>query len=103
LNPNQRSAGQASRTRPPEITAWTSEIGARARAATWKTQPPVATSMPIVHQRERKRALVDSHGCEKRTSGAATAPLCLHRKPMLPMSAQSSAKRIPSSIMEWVV
>ena len=35
------------------MTAWTSDSGARAMAATWSAQAPTATSMPIANQRER--------------------------------------------------
>ena len=38
---------------PPAITAWTSESGATAIAATWSIQASAATRKPIVHHRER--------------------------------------------------
>jgi multidrug transporter EmrE-like cation transporter len=41
------SAATVKKTRPPAITDCTSEIGASASAATWKNQPPSATSTPI--------------------------------------------------------
>jgi hypothetical protein len=52
----KRSATTVSITRPPAIVAWTREIGASERAATWNPQPAIATSTPSVYQRERKRA-----------------------------------------------
>ena len=54
--PKQRSASTARKTRPPEITAWTSEIGASASAATCSTQATSATAKPIAHHLERKSA-----------------------------------------------
>ncbi len=44
------------------MTVWTRVIGASARAATCKNHEPVATMMPIVHQRFEKRAAVDRRG-----------------------------------------
>ena len=38
--PNQRSAMTVRKTSPPEMTAWTSDSGARASAPTWKDPRP---------------------------------------------------------------
>jgi hypothetical protein len=46
--PNSRSASTVSSTSPPAITDCTSEIGARASAATCSPHDPVATMIPIV-------------------------------------------------------
>ena len=37
-----------------ESTAWTTDIGAKARAATWKNQAPVATAMPMANHLDLK-------------------------------------------------
>ena len=37
------------------MTAWTSESGASAMAATWRIQAPAATSMPMANHLERNR------------------------------------------------
>ena len=43
----------ATSTRPPAITACTTEIGASASAATWKPHDVVATTQPITNHGER--------------------------------------------------
>ena len=53
VKPNQRSARTVRKTSPPEMTAWTSESGASARAKTWRHQAPSATSMPSANHLER--------------------------------------------------
>ena len=77
LKPKMRSAMTARITTPVESTAWTTEIGARAIAATCSSQAPSATAMPIANQREAKRALTVLTGRRMSTLGAAQAPLCL--------------------------
>ena len=47
--PKMRSAITARITTPVERTAWTTDSGAKASAATWKNQAPVATAMPIAN------------------------------------------------------
>ena len=37
-----------------ESTAWTTDSGAKAIAATWKNQAPVATAMPIANHLDEK-------------------------------------------------
>ena len=56
VSPKTRSAMTARRTTPPDRTACTTDIGARARAATCSTQAPSATSIPIANQREANSA-----------------------------------------------
>ena len=77
------------------MTDCTRLIGARASAATWKTQAAIATRMPSVHQRLAKSATVDRTGARQRTAGAATAPRCLNRNPSRAMTAQQSASTRP--------
>ena len=59
------------------MTDCTSVMGARARAATWNTHPPMATRIPSTHQRLRKSAAVEETGWRHSTGGAFTAPRCL--------------------------
>ena len=59
------------------MTAWTSDSGAMAIAATCRAHAPKATSMPIANQRERNRAAPLRSGWCQSTSGAAQAPRCL--------------------------
>ena len=47
--PKIRSASTARITTPVESTAWTTDSGAKASAATWKNQAPVATAMPMAN------------------------------------------------------
>ena len=75
--PNRRSAMTARTTTPVESTACTTEIGARAIAATWRSQAPSATAMPIANQREANRDLTVFSGRRMSTLGAAQAPRCL--------------------------
>jgi hypothetical protein len=96
LNPNQRSASTARNTRPPEITAWTSEMGAMASAATCRTHAPRATAKPIVHHLEENRPVALRSGWRMSTSGACVAPLCFHRNARFVVRAQASASRSPS-------
>ncbi len=81
VKPNRRSAITASRTRPPASTTWTTDIGAIASARTWKTQAPVATSMPTANQRERNSPVAELTGWPKSTGGAAHAPAVLVEEP----------------------
>ncbi len=67
----------ASSTTPPARTAWTTDIGASASAATWKPQALVATSMPSANQGEPKSDLAERRGCLMSTGSAAHAPRCL--------------------------
>ena len=47
--PKLRSAMIASSTTPPASTAWTTDRGATAIAATWKIQAPAAISIPTAN------------------------------------------------------
>ena len=78
------------------MTAWTSESGAMARAATWRTQAPNATSMPIANHFDLNRPTALLSGWRMLTSGAAQAPRCFKRKPRLVVRAQKSASKMPS-------
>ena len=49
----------ASSTTPPASTAWTSDSGATAMAATWKIQAPVAINMPIANNLDANSALAE--------------------------------------------
>jgi hypothetical protein len=95
LKPKKRSARTVRKTRPPEMTAWTSDSGASASAATCSDQAPSATSIPSVNHLERNRPAALASGCFSDTSGAAQAPRCLKRKPTLVASAHSKERRIP--------
>ena len=77
VKPNSRSATTPSSTSPPAITVCTIEIGASARAATWKPHETMATAMPSSHQRERNSATVLDTGLFSEIGGDSTAPRCL--------------------------
>ena len=77
LKPKTRSASTVSITSPPQITAWTVDSGARARAATWSTQAPNATSMPIANHLERKSAAPLLERVRPLDVGCRHAPRCL--------------------------
>ena len=64
-------------TTPVESTAWTTDIGAKARAATWKSQALVATAMPIANHLDLKRWRPERSGWRMSTCGASLAPRCL--------------------------
>src|SRR4051794_12297549 len=96
VKPNNLSATTVSSARPPAITDCTRLIGARARPATWKPQPAIATRMPSVHQRLENRATVDFTGWRSSTGGADAAPRCLNRKPRICTNAQARAKSSPT-------
>ena len=66
-----------------------------ASAATWKTQAPSATSMPIANHFERNRPDRAGQRMPQVTSGAAQAPRCFSRKPTFVANAQNRARRIP--------
>ena len=98
--PNQRRAGSASSASPPAITAWTSESGAIESAATCRPQAKMASTKPIAHQRERKRAPALRSGRRMATSGASTAPRCLQSSATPEISAQPRASISPISLTE---
>ena len=77
LKPNRRSASTARITTPVESTACTTEIGASAIAATWKSQAPSATAMPIANHLEANSDRTVLIGRRMSTLGAAQAPRCL--------------------------
>ena len=64
----------ASSTTPPDSTAWTTEIGAIAIAATWRIHAPTATPMPIANHFDVKSAMAERNGWRTSTAGAAHAP-----------------------------
>ena len=97
--PNQRRAGMASMARPPAITAWTSDSGAIESAATCRHQARKARPKPIAHQRERNRAEALRSGLRIATSGALTAPRCLHSSATPEIRAQPSASMSPISLI----
>ena len=78
-----------------ESTAWTTDIGAKARAATWKNQALVATAMPIANHLEENRFLTVRSGWRMSTCAASLAPLCLNRKPSCVTTAHKSARNMP--------
>src|SRR4051794_25015988 len=94
--PKKRSAMIARKTRPPAMTGCTTESGAIAIAATWKTQAKVAVSQPMTNHFEEKRPLALRSGCLMSTVGASHAPRCFHRKPRFVAKAQTSASNMPS-------
>ena len=98
--PNHRRAGMASMARPPAITAWTSDSGAIERAATCRHQARKARPKPIAHQRERNRADALRSGLLIATSGALTAPRCLHSSATPEIRAQPSASMSPISLID---
>ena len=63
------------------MTDCTRLIGARARAATWKTQAAIATRMPSVHQRLANRATVERTGARQRTGGRRDRAALLEEEP----------------------
>ena len=67
----------ASSTTPPASTICTIERGAIDIAATWKTQAPVAISMPIANIGEANSERPERRGWRMSTGGAAQAPRCL--------------------------
>ena len=75
--PKIRSATTVRNTRPPAITDWTSEIGARESAATWRPQLAVATRIPITYHFDRNSARELAIGRLASTGGDSTAPRCL--------------------------
>ena len=77
------------------MTAWTSERGASAIAATWKSHAPIATPMPIANHFEVQRLRALRSGCFHSTSGAAHAPRCLNRKAKFVKKAHRSASNMP--------
>ena len=72
------------------------DIGARARAATWKPHDVVATTQPIAYTGERNRSTVLRTGWRHSTGGAATAPRCFRRKPTIEANAVTTAMSTPS-------
>ena len=52
LNPKYRSASTASRTNPPDSTAWASDSGSSDSAATCATNATTAMDHPMVHHFE---------------------------------------------------
>ena len=75
--PNRRSASTASITTPVESTACTTDSGANASAATWNSQAPVATPMPIANHLDANSERTVRNGWRMSTLGAAFAPRCL--------------------------
>ena len=68
--PKSRSAMTASSTTPPASTDWTTDIGASANAATWKTQAQIATNMPIANHFELHSDLAECSGWRMSTGSA---------------------------------
>ena len=62
LKPKIRSAITARITTPVERTAWTTDSGAKARAATWNSQAPAATAMPIANHLHEYSCLAVRNG-----------------------------------------
>ena len=77
LKPKIRSAMTARITTPVERTAWTTESGAKASAATWKSHAPAAMAMPIANHLHEYSCTAVRNGCRMSTVGASLAPLCL--------------------------
>src|SRR5205814_2507411 len=86
---------------PPAMTGWTTESGAIAIAATWKTQARTATAQPMANHLEQKRPLALESGWRMSTAGAAHAPRCFQRKPRFVAKAQTSASDMPSCTVKW--
>ena len=76
-NPKIRSAITASITTPVESTAWTTESGAKASAATCSSQAKSAMPMPIANHLDRKSDAPLCSGRRTSTQGASLAPRCL--------------------------
>ena len=81
--PNSRSPSTASITTPVESATWTSDSGARASAATCRTQAPAAIAMPITNQRERNRPRTLFSGARNSTRGACDGAAVLAQEPEL--------------------
>ena len=62
------------------MTAWTSDSGARAMAATWKIQAPMATPMPIANHREVQRFFALRSGCFHSTVRRSTCATVLEQE-----------------------
>ena len=75
--PKTRSASTASITTPVESTAWTTDSGANAIAATCRTQAPTATAMPIANHFCANSDLTLSHGRRMSTFGGVTGAAVL--------------------------
>jgi hypothetical protein len=97
--PSTRSAMIASNTTPPASTACTTDSGTIDIAATWKIQAPLAITIPTANQREEYSWRAVRNGRRMSTAGAARAPRCLYRKPMLVASAQASASKMPRRVV----
>src|SRR3954447_25622334 len=95
-SPKKRSAMMARKTSPPAMTGWTTESGAMAIAATWKTHAKTAVAQPMANHFEQKRPLALRSGCLMSTVGASHAPRCFHRHPRFVAKAQTSASNMPS-------
>ena len=95
LKPNSRSAITASSTTPVESTAWTTDIGAKARAATWKNQALVATAMPIANHLEEKSSLTERSGWRMSTCGSLIGSLVLVKEAQLRDDGARSARNMP--------
>src|SRR4051794_13710234 len=91
----------ARKTRPPAITGWTTDSGAMAIAATWKTHAMTATHQPIANHFEQNRPFALVSGWRMSTAGAAHAPRCFQRKPRFVAKAQTSASNMPSCTVKW--
>ncbi len=77
LKPNSRSAITASRTSPPESTAWTTDSGASEIAATCSSQAARPTSMPSANQRWLHSEIAVRNGWRMSTVQAVQQPRCL--------------------------
>ena len=77
LKPNILSAMTASSTMPPESTAWTTDRGAIAIAATCMIQAPAPMSIPIANHFWLHSDTAVRSGCRMSTLTAEHAPLCL--------------------------
>ena len=86
-------------TAPPARIAWTSEIGASERAATWASQATAASAQPAANQREPARSRRPASFLEPETEAASWQPRCFRSEARFVATATSTASPIPISIV----
>ena len=83
LKPKIRSAMTARITTPVESTAWTTESGANASAATWNSHATAAMPMPIANHLHEYSCTAVRNGCRMSTVGSVVGALVLIEKAQL--------------------
>ena len=78
-----------------DVSGTVTEIDKGRGTLTINGQELYTISIPMANRREANRPRAERSGRRMLTRGAARAPRCLYRKPMLVASAQASASRMP--------